>query len=224
MLAQIIEPGVVFRRVYFFTSGVLVERDDSLARLTAIFFVYSAGLTVLAMLTSEICAWAMRPASQIVHPVCSPGFIVNNIPFFTLNICIVLAIVLQVVAAVFGGFLIPFWLTFSAVATTILVTNKLAMKHVASRLRQQIDSFTIGGNNTVHPAVSIAVLPLRSLAGEAPTLARPTRPATTTTTTTRPANNTVGSIELQPLRVRTLTRDTPILPTPDSATLCPVGD
>ena len=54
VLAQIIVPGVVFRRVYFFTSGVLVERDDSLARLTAIFFVYSAGLTVLAMLTSEI--------------------------------------------------------------------------------------------------------------------------------------------------------------------------
>ena len=215
MLAQIIEPGVVFRRVYFFTSGVLVERDDSLARLTAIFFVYSAGLTVLAMLTSEICAWAMRPASQIVHPVCSPGFIVNNIPFFTLNICIVLAIVLQVVAAVFGGFLIPFWLTFSAVATTILVTNKLARKHVASRLRQQIDTFTIGGNNTAHPVVSIAVLPLRGQErGEAPTLVRPTRPA----------ENNVGSIQLQPLRVRALTKDAPTLPTATSATLCPVGE
>ena len=146
--------------------------------------------------------------------MCSPGFIVNNIPFFTLNMSIVLAIVVQVVAAVFVGFLFPFWLTFSAVATTILVTNKLARKHVASRLRQQIDTFTIGGNNTAHPVVSIAVLPLRGQTGEAPTLGRPTRPA----------ENSFGSIQLQPLRVRTLTGDAPTLPTATSATLCPVGE
>ena len=45
------------------------------------------------------------------------------------------------------------------------------------RLRQQIDSFTIGGNNTVHPVVEIALVPLRSLTGPAPTL-----PTSTTAT------------------------------------------
>ena len=58
----------------------------------------------------------------------------------------------------------------SVVVATILATNKGARKHVVTRLRQQIDSFTIGGNNTVHPVVEIALVPLRSLVRPAPTL------------------------------------------------------
>ena len=216
VLAQIIEPGALFKKVYFLTGDLEFRLDDvgdNMARLTAIFFINSAGLTALVMLTSEICAWAKSPASTMIYPVCSPGFIVNHIPFFTLNMSIVFGIVVQVVSWVFPDFLAPFWFPV-AVVTTIFVRNQGARKHVASRLRQQIDTFTIGGNNTAHPVVSIAVLPLRGQTGEAPTLGRPTRPA----------ENSFGSIQLQPLRVRALTRDAPTLPTATSATLCPVAE
>ena len=110
-------------------------------------------------------------SSTIIHPVCAVGFIVYNIPFFTLNFSIVLSLVVQTVTKVFFEFQSPFWLCFSAVLTSILVTNKGARAHVATRLRQQIDSFTIGGNNTVE----IALVPLRSLTGSASTLPTSTR-------------------------------------------------
>ena len=116
------------------------------------------------MVTAEICACVMRPASTIIHPVCSVGFIVNHIPFFTLNFSIVLILVVQTVTVVFFEFRAPFWFNASAVLTFILVTNKGARAHVALRLRQQIDSFTIGGN-AVHPVVEITLVPLRGLTG-----------------------------------------------------------
>ena len=154
---------------------MLVEHSKA----DAVFFVFGNGATALAMVTAEICACAMRPASlTIIHPGCSVGLVVNVIPFFTINLSIVMIIVVQTVAMVFFGFLAPFWLIISAVITTILVTNKGARAHVALRLRQQIDSFTIGGNNTVHPVVEIALVPLRSLAGPAPTLPTSTSRAT----------------------------------------------
>ena len=112
----------------------------------------------------------MRPALTITQPVCSDGFTVNNIPFFSLNFSIVLGIVVQLVTAVFFEFLVPFWLHTSVIVATILATNKGARKHVALRLRQKIATFTIGGNNTVHPNVEIALVPL----GDAPTPANPT--------------------------------------------------
>ena len=140
-----------------------------MAKLTTIRIIFSHGITVLAMVISEVSAHVMRPPSTISHPVCSPGFIVNNIPFFTLNISIVLAIVVHVVAGVFFELQVPFWLNISVAITIILVTNKGARTHVASRVRQRIDTFSIGGNNTIHPVVSIALVPLRSETGDAPT-------------------------------------------------------
>ena len=53
------------------------------------------------------CAHVMRPASTIIHPVCSVGFIVNNIPFFSLNFSMVLGIVGQLVSGVFFEFVQP---------------------------------------------------------------------------------------------------------------------
>ena len=173
LLAHIIEPGALFKRVYFFTGGVLVEQDDdSIAKLTAIRIIFSHGVTVLAMVTSETCAHLMRPVSTINHPVCSPGFIVNSIPFFTLNFSIVLAIVVHVVAGVFFEYQVPYWLNISVTLIIILVTNKGARTHVASRVRRHIDNFTIGGNNNV---VSIALVPLRSQTRDSPTLSTTTR-------------------------------------------------
>ena len=170
VVAQIIEPGALFKKLNFLTGEPVdrVEVDD-VTKLCAIFILFPAGVTALAMITSEICAWVKRPASTIVHPVCSAGFIVNSIPFFSLNTSIVLAMVVRVVAIVFFEFFVSFWLTHSVIITTIFATNKLARKHVATRLRQHIDTFTIGGNSTVHPVVTIVVLPIRSLIRDAQT-------------------------------------------------------
>ena len=210
LLAQIIEPGVLFKKVNFL-RGNPVDLEDDITKLSTTFFIFSGGITALAMTISEICAWVMRPASTFVNPVCSAGFIVNSIPFFTLNTSIVLAMVVRVVTNIFFGRVVPFWLINSVVITAIFLTNKLARAHVQSRLQQQIDTLTIGGNNTVHPAFLIAVLPIRSPSGDSPTLPR---------RATRPAED----IFLQPLRVRALTGDFPTLPAPTRATLCPVGE
>ena len=183
-----------------------MDLEDDITKLSTTFFIFSGGITALAMTISEICAWVMRPASTFVNPVCSTGFIVNSIPFFTLNTSIVLAMVVRVVTNIFFGRVVPFWLINSVVITAIFLTNKLARAHVQSRLQQQIDTLTIGGNNTVHPAFLIAVLPIRS-----PSLPR---------RATRPAEE----IFLQPLRVQALTGDFPTLPAPTRATLCPVGE
>ena len=168
VLAQIIAPGALFARVDFLTGDMLVKPEVGKAHSMNLLFGNVA--TALAMITAEISACIKRPASTIIHPVCSVGFIVNHIPFFTLNFSIVLSLVVQSTTMVFFGFQSPFWFNFNVCLTSILVANKGARAHVATRLRQQIDSFTIGGNNTVHPVVEIALVPLRSLTGSAPTL------------------------------------------------------
>ena len=167
---HIVSPGVLFslRGMHILTGDMLDEPE--VGKAYSVFLLFGNGAMALAMVTAEICACIMRPASTIVHPVCSVGFVVNHIPFFTLNISIVLVLVVNTVTWVFFEFSSPYWLNMSAVMTSILVTNKGARAHVATRLRQQIDSFTIGGNNTVHPVVEIALVPLRSLTGPAPTL------------------------------------------------------
>ena len=157
------------------------------------FVLFGNGATALAMVTAEICACAMRLASTTIQPVCTVGFILNNIPFFTLNMSIVLVIVVNTVTWVFFEFQSPFWFYVSVVITCIFVTNKGARAHVALRLRQQIDSLTVGGNNTAHPVVEIALVPLRSLNRYAPTM---------------PTSTRVGPA--------------PTLPTSTTATLCPV--
>ena len=119
---------------------------------------------------------------------------------------IVFGMVVHTVARIFLDYFAP--LCFPAVVvTTIFVTNQGARAHVAQRIRQQIDTFTIGGNNTVHPVVSIALVPFRSPIRETPTLPPSTE------------DTGVSTIEPQPLRVRALTRDAP---TPTRAILCPV--
>ena len=168
LLADIIDPRAPFVRVSSFTDGLLVELEGS---MTKVFVLFSNGMTGLAMLIVEICAYVKRPTST-VHPICSAGFIVNNIPFFTLNFSIFLIIVVQVVTGVFFGFLLPFWFNVSAAITSLLMTNKGAGSFVASRLRQQIDTSIIGGSSTIHPVVvSVVFLPPQSqTAADVPTL------------------------------------------------------
>ena len=193
---------------------MLVEPEYGKANI--IFFLFGNTVTALAMVIAEICACVMRPASTIIHPMCSVGFVVNNIPFFTLNFSIVLILMVQTVTMVFFEFLAPFWLNISAVITTILVTNKGARAHVALRLRQRIDSFTNGGNNTVHPIAEIALVPLRSLAGSAPTLPTSTSAGPALVRFSNPLPRASG--------LENLTRPAPTLPTSTNATLCLVDE
>ena len=199
--ALIVEPGTLSGSVVFLTGDM-----SEVGKAHLMVFLFGNGVTALFMVTAEICAYVKRPASTNIQPVCSAGFIVNPIPFFTLNSVIVLLMVVQVVATVFFEFSSPPWLNISAVITTIFVTNEEARAHVATRLRQQIDIFTIGGNDTVHPVVSVA-----------------TQIRQQTASFTMGGNNTVHpdvSIALVPLR--SLPGSAPTLPTSTPATLCPV--
>ena len=199
-------------------TGDMLDEPE-VGKAYSVFLLFGNGAMALAMVTAEICACIMRPASTIVHPVCSVGFVVNHIPFFTLNISIVLVTVVNTVTWVFFEFSSPYWLNMSAVMTSILITNKGARAHVAKRLRQQIDSFTIGGNNTVHPFVEIALVPLRSLAGPAPTMP--------TSTIAGPALVRFSNPLLRASGLENLTRPAPTLPilsTSIRATVCPVDE
>ena len=75
LLAHLIEPGAVLERVHFL-SGNLFDPEDSeskflltssisIAILATMFLVFSSSLAAFAMVTSEICARVMRPASTI---------------------------------------------------------------------------------------------------------------------------------------------------------------
>ena len=175
-LANIIEPGAVFKsacmplymQVYLLNGGP--SRADCLAgyvipRSTSTIH----GITAIAMIAAEVCARIMRPAnlSTTGNPVtvCSPSFIVNNIPFLSLNSSIALVFGLQVTLKVFVEFFklnkpnkwyqlqVP-----SLLLIAILATNKLARKHVALRLRQYFDVVTIGRNNTSSTASSVSTI------------------------------------------------------------------
>ena len=180
-LANVIEPGAevfkstcmpVLLHVYLLNSGP--SRADCLAgNVIPISILTIHGITASSMIAAEFCARIMRPAnaSTAGNPVilCSPSFIVNNIPFFSLNSSIALVFGLQVTLHAFAKFLklnkslvlrlqMPCLLLIA-----ILATNKLARKHIALRLRQYFDVFTIGRNNTSSNASSVStiVVPVR---------------------------------------------------------------
>ena len=104
-------------------TGDMLDEPE-VGKAYSVFLLFGNGAMALAMVTAEICACIMRPASTIVHPVCSVGFVVNHIPFFSLNISIVLVTVVNTVTWVFFEFQSPFWLNISLVITSIFVTNK----------------------------------------------------------------------------------------------------
>merc|ERR1712113_1261841 len=66
-------------------------QESSTAKLLLMVFLFFLLITALVMVTSEICAHTMRPpVTTIAQQSCSPNFIVNPIPFFSLDICVVL--------------------------------------------------------------------------------------------------------------------------------------
>ena len=117
------------------------------------------------MAGSELSARLMHPKSTAIHPLPGPAdhvvVIKENIPFSSLNLSIVLVIIVIIVRdAVFNAYGAR-GIPISAVLTTLLVSNKKAQKHVLLRLRQKLDVIAIGGNNTVHPVLTISLSQVR---------------------------------------------------------------
>ena len=149
-LANIIEPGAAFKsaclplymHVYLLNGGCFAEYV-----LPRSILIINGGIIAIVMIVSEVCARIMHPAnaSTAGNPVtlCSPSFIVNNIPFFSLNSSIAFGLGLKVTLHVFEKF---FELTKpnkwyqlqmpSLLLIAILATNRLARKHVVLRFRQ----------------------------------------------------------------------------------------
>ena len=175
ILAHFIEPEGFLRQV------PLLDGDAATEAVSLIIPRIMVIVTAIVMVTSEVCAHIMRllyPASTSVIPlvpVCSVGFVENNIPFLTLNFSIgvvmLVKMILDMIDYTNGGIGIQF----CAILVCLLASNKKARKHVMLRMRQKYDTMSIGhwtldnvtcphcdirGNNTVDPVVSIALVPL----------------------------------------------------------------
>ena len=164
VLAHMIKPGVGFNfnlNEEFLVTKSLFEGDVT-SRLLLIVVLSLFTLTVLVLVTSEICACTMiHPATTIVQPTsCSTNFITNPIPFVSLHICITVGFFREIILRVLFDIAVPPWLVICSLLLAILATNSKAQKHVALRIRQKLSMMTVGGNNAVHPIISVALVQL----------------------------------------------------------------
>ena len=171
ILAHFIEPEGFLRQV------PLLDGDTATEAVSLIIPRIMVIVTAIVMVTSEVCAHIMRflyPESTSVIPlipVCSVGFVGNNIPFLTLNFSIgvvmLVKMILNMIDYTNGGIGIQF----CAILVCLLASNKKARKHVMLRMRQKYDTMSIGhwtldnvtcphSDNAVDPGVSIALVPL----------------------------------------------------------------
>ena len=208
-LANIIEPGAVFKSACMplFMHAYLLNGGPCLAGyVIPRSLLFTLGITAIAMIAAEVCARIMRPAnaSTTGNPVsvCSPSFIVNNIPFVSLNSSFAMVLGLHVTLQ-FLKLNKPPWYQLqipTLLLIAILATNKLARKHVALRLRQHFDVVTIGGHNvaTTYNVVTIG---------------------RNNTSFTAPSVSTI----VVPVRGQP-TKNTLMLVPPKGNSLCPVGE
>ena len=164
VLAHMIKPGVGFNfnlNEEFLVTKSLFEGDVT-SRLVLIVVLSFFTLTVLVLVTSEVCACTMiHPATTIVQPAsCSTNFITNPIPFVSLHICITVGFFREIILRVLFDIALPPWLVICLLLLAILATNSKAQKHVALRIRQKVAMMTVGRNNAVHPIISVALVPL----------------------------------------------------------------
>ena len=160
VLAHMIEPGVGFNFNFNEEFGGW-EGNVRLWLLRTVFFSFFT-LTVLVLVTSEICAYTMiPPATTIVQPTsCSTNFITNPIPFVSLHICIIVGFFRHMVLGFLFDIAVPPWFVICSLLLAILATNRKAQKHVALRIRQKLSMMTVGRNNAVHPIISVALVQL----------------------------------------------------------------
>ena len=166
VLGGFLEPGFGSERVSYLSEVKVVEGPKGEVPLGLLFHRVTICVTILIMVGSELSARLMRPATTAIHPMPGPtdNFVVvqNNVPFSSLNLSIVLGVIVIIVRDVVFNAFGASGLPISAVLTTLLVSNKKARKHVLLRLRQKLDGIAIGGNNTVHPVVSISLAQVRN--------------------------------------------------------------
>ena len=142
--------------------AMLMDIPSSRSHVIIYFHAISSTLTALSMIGSEIIARFSR-RSQPISTNPSPT-IINAIPFSTLNISIALTIVLNIILTILSLNVVN-GIQLSVVLAALLATNKKARKHLRIRLRQNLDSFTVGRSSKVAPVVSIALVPIRDFRG-----------------------------------------------------------
>ena len=109
VLAHMINPGLHHIREYLLTDRLLEE--NSVARLLLAIFLFFLLVTALVMISSETYARTMRPqVARIEQESTSPGFITNPIPFLSLDICVVLVFVKQIILRFLFKITVPPWL------------------------------------------------------------------------------------------------------------------
>ena len=162
VMAHMIEPGVGLNFNFNEEFGGW-EGNVRLRLLRTVLFSFGP-LTVLVLVTSEICACSMiHPATtnvQVQPTSCSTNFIANPIPFVSLHICIIVGFFRHMVLGFLFDIAVPPWLVICSLLLAILATNRKAQKHVALRIRQKLSMMTVGGNNAVHPIISVALVQL----------------------------------------------------------------
>ena len=144
-------------------TASLLEQNGT-ARLLLIVFSLGLTVTVLIVVTSEICACTVRrPAATIAQPTsCSPTFISNPIPFLSLHICVAMVFLKQIIIRFLFDVTVPPWLVICGLLSAIFATNGKAKRHVVLRIQQKVATMTVGrNNNVVHPIISVALVPLR---------------------------------------------------------------
>ena len=127
------------------------QGSKSNSHVNVYFHIAAASLTFLFIIGSDIFVRFSRRSESSSQPNSQPSStIVNTIPFSTLNISMTLAIVSSISSAILGV-----WsgngLQASLILAGLVATNKNARKHLRLRLRQNMDSFTIGRSNRVEP-------------------------------------------------------------------------
>ena len=151
--------------------AMLMDVQKSKSHLILYFHLTSGGVTGLFMIGSEIVASFSRrsqpiPANTNTTFNNNQALIINPLPFSTLNIAIALKIIVNIILNIFRLSVLN-GSQLSLVLLALLVTNKKSRKHLQIRLRQNMESFTVGRSSRVGPVVSIALvnLPTRNLDG-----------------------------------------------------------
>ena len=152
-LYQFDEAGALFKIGWLKLTGWEAGTNT----IVSWFVRVSLGVTALSMLTSIACGVYANRGFLTPTPNPPNALVQVNIPFSTLHLAIALGIVIVIVLNVLFNLEGVGGLFMSAVLLGFLFCNREARKHVRLRLRQLIDRFTVGENNSVEPIATIAL-------------------------------------------------------------------
>ena len=133
-------------------TNVTLPESHEMIYVHAIF----VGLALFLFCSDIFVRCRHRPEPAQVN---SSPTITNTIPFSTLNLSIAVTLLASLTMKIFAITHTNKLLT-SLLLVGFILTNKKARKHLQHRLRQKIDSFTIGRGNSVQPVVSVALVQL----------------------------------------------------------------